>query len=89
MSAVAKIGGQEYTGRDLGSIVRREFGRRAGVRLSADPNSPELGTVVKWSESAGAWEVLGIVRWCDGPLGDVESPARESGAAGGARGGVL
>lgn len=74
----AQISGHEYSGRDLGSIVRREYGRRAGVLLSSDRNSPEVGTVVVWSPSGGAWSVLGVVRWVEGELGDVE-PRRRAG----------
>lgn len=76
MTARAHIGGHEHVGRDLGTIVRREYGRRAGVRLSQDRNDPRVGVVVVWSESAGAWAVLGAVRWCDGPVGDVEPAPR-------------
>jgi len=68
----ARIGGREYSGRNLGSIVRREFGRRAGVRLSADRNTPEIGVVVTWSEPGGAWITHGRVTSLDGELGDVE-----------------
>lgn len=75
---LAKISGHEYSGRDLGSIVRREYGRRAGILLSSDPNAPQVGTVVRWSRSGGAWSVLGVVRWADGELGDVE-PRRRAG----------
>jgi len=68
----ARIGGRDYSGRDLGSIVRRKFGRRAGVRLSADRNAPELGVVVTWSEPGGGWLTHGRVTRLDGALGDVE-----------------
>jgi len=72
MTTTARIGGRDYSGRDLGSIVRREFGRRAGVRLSADRNSPEIGVVVTWSEPGGGWLTHGLVTRLDGELGDVE-----------------
>jgi hypothetical protein len=68
----ARIGGREYTGRNLGSIVRREWGRRAGVRLSADRNSPDIGVVVTWSKPGNAWLTHGRVTHLDGELGDVE-----------------
>ncbi len=68
----ARIGGREYTGRNLGSIVRREWGRRAGVRLSADRNSPDIGVVVTWSKPGNAWLTHGRVTYLDGELGDVE-----------------
>ncbi len=72
MTTTARIGGRDYSGRDLGTIVRREWGRRAGVRLSADRNAPELGHVVTWSEPGGGWMVHARVMWLDGALGDVE-----------------
>ena len=68
----ARIGGRDYSGRDLGSIVRREWGRRAGVRLSADRHSPDIGVVVTWSEPGGGWLTHGRVTRLDGALGDVE-----------------
>lgn len=36
-----------YSGRTVETIVRREYGRTAFVRWSADRNSPELGQIVK------------------------------------------
>ncbi len=72
MTTTARIGGREYSGRDLGSIVRREWGRRAGVRLSVDRGAPEVGTVVTWSEPGGGWLTHGKVLWVRGELGDVE-----------------
>jgi len=36
-----------HSGRTVETIVRREYGRTAFVRWSADRNSPELGQIVK------------------------------------------
>jgi len=72
MTTTARIGGREYSGRDLGSIVRREWGRRAGVRLSAYRYAPEIGVVVTWSEPGGGCLIHGRVTHLDGELGDVE-----------------
>lgn len=36
-----------HSGRTVESTVRRWYGNRAYVRWSADPNSPELGMIVK------------------------------------------
>jgi len=37
----------EFTGRTAQSIVRREYGRRARVKWSADRNDPAAGMVVR------------------------------------------
>lgn len=36
-----------HSGRTVESTVRRWYGKTAYVRWSADPNSPELGQIVK------------------------------------------
>lgn len=73
----ASIGGHEYSGRSLGSIVRREYGRRAGVKLSY-PGAPEVGLVIEQVAAGGAYNVLSVVHWLEGDVGDVE-PARRKG----------
>lgn len=74
MSARVNISGREFTGRDLATIVRREYGRRARVWFSADANDPAVGRVVQRSEAGGAWSVLGVVRWVEGDVGAVDGP---------------
>ena len=37
----------EFTGRTVESIIRREYGRKATFRPSANPNSPEAGMIVE------------------------------------------
>lgn len=53
-----------YRGRAAESIVRRVYGRRAYVRWSADPNTPEAGLIVKDSPYGGA-EVLAKLHWVE------------------------
>ena len=36
-----------HSGRSVETIVRRWYGRAAEIRWSSDPNSPELGLVVR------------------------------------------
>lgn len=36
-----------HSGRSVETIVRRWYGRTAEIRWSSDPNSPELGLVVR------------------------------------------
>lgn len=36
-----------HSGRSVETIVRRWYGRTADIRWSSDPNSPELGLVVR------------------------------------------
>lgn len=53
----------EFSGRSLAAIVRREYGRRAVLRRSADPNDVNFGLIlepVTWNP--GAWRVLARVR---------------------------
>lgn len=40
----------EFRGRTIDSIVRREYGRSAEARRSADRNAPEWGMVVRTDE---------------------------------------
>ena len=51
-----------FLGRNVDTIVRREFGRAAEVRVSADPNNPTYGTVVKADRlQVAAWHVIGTI----------------------------
>lgn len=51
-----------FTGRTVDSIVRREFGRTAEVRVIADPNSPTYGMVVKADRhQVAAYHVLATI----------------------------
>ena len=50
----------ELTGRTIASVVRREYGRRAIVRVSPDPNSPTYGLVVQPIETS-TYAVLGAI----------------------------
>ena len=51
-----------YTGRSVETIIRREYGRKAEFKGSADRNSPHAGLVVRWDERAGGFHVLATVR---------------------------
>lgn len=60
----------EFVGRNVATVIRREYGRRARFRHSADPNDPNPGRVVEpvtWNP--GTWRVLAVVREFSGPLG--------------------
>ena len=51
-----------FTGRSVDSVVRREFGRNAEVRVSPDPNSPTYGMVVKADRhQAAAYHVIATI----------------------------
>jgi hypothetical protein len=50
-----------YRGKTVDSIVRREYGRKATVRWSADPNSPHAGQIVRPAIVGGGWIVLGTL----------------------------
>lgn len=51
-----------FAGRTIDSIVRREFGRTAEVRVSADPNSQTYGMVVKADRhQVSAYHVLATI----------------------------
>lgn len=57
-----------YTGRTVDTIVRREYGRKAEARRSADPNSPHWGMVTH-TDRYGA-HVDATIKWVDTPEGD-------------------
>ena len=55
-----------YTGRSLGSIVRREYGRRAVVTWAADPNDPNAGMITEAAPTdPGASNVLATLHWVE------------------------
>lgn len=39
-------GGAEYTGRNIDTIIRREWGNTAFLRRNANPNSPQIGEIL-------------------------------------------
>lgn len=47
MSARIQAGGEWHGGNTIESIVRREYGRKAYIRWSADRNSPDAGMIVR------------------------------------------
>lgn len=47
MIARIQAGGEWHGGNTIESIVRREYGRKAYIRWSADRNSPEAGMIVR------------------------------------------
>lgn len=47
----------------MASVIRRVYGRKAVVRVSADRNSPNYGMVVRWVPAAAAWSV-GATIYC-------------------------
>lgn len=62
MIRMTMLGGDAFTGKSPDSIVRREFGRRAYVRPSLDPNGLEYGLVLVPSVLAPSeYHVLGAV----------------------------
>jgi hypothetical protein len=55
----------QFTGRTVGSIIRREFGRKAYLRYSADQRD-QLGMIVKDNPNTGSgWSanVLATAYW--------------------------
>lgn len=60
MNATIDTSKGTFTGRTIDSIVRREFGRTAEVRVSADPNSPTYGMAVKAARHGG-YDVLATI----------------------------
>jgi len=74
----------EYRGKNIASIVRREYGRAAAVERSADPNSPRYGQIVRASKyDQSANDVLGAVIWVESDdktddLSDLAASVRES-----------
>lgn len=54
-----------YTGRTVDTIIRREYGRHAQFRPASDPNSPEVGLVVRPDRQHGGHHVLGRVLWIE------------------------
>jgi len=68
MTATIRTNHGTYTGRTVSTTVRREYGRRATVRWSADPNAPEAGLIVE-PASTGGHLVLATLRDYDGPVG--------------------
>ena len=58
-----------YEGRTIESIIRREYGRKAGYLPNSDPSEYQSGTIVQWSPEGDAYRVLGVVKSVE------ESPA--------------
>lgn len=55
-----------FEGRSADSIIRREFGRGAYLRYSADRNNPDMGLIVKDAPKMGSgWSahVLAVAYW--------------------------
>ncbi|BBU22147.1 hypothetical protein [Mycobacterium xenopi] len=67
-----------YTGRSVDSIVRREYGRSAQARQSADPNSPIWGQVIKPGSDQRSRELRGLQQLAgyDHPQRDLQVLAR-------------
>lgn len=66
MSATITTEHGEFSGRTVASIVRREYGRDAEFRPSADPNEPRAGIVTRWLPKADAHAVLATVYRVEG-----------------------
>lgn len=60
----SQSGPDGYGGLTVETIVRREYGRRATVRWSADPNDPNVGQIVVPARFGG-YEVLGTIHSID------------------------
>lgn len=58
--------GRELSGRSVDTIIRRVFGRRAVFQRSADPNSPEVGMVLRPAGQPSVYEVCAAVLWIEG-----------------------
>ena len=58
--------GTQYRGRTTDSIIRREYGKKAFLRKSSDPNSPYLGQILQPNAyQQRAYDVLATVAWVD------------------------
>lgn len=55
---VITTGHGQFAGRSLSAIVRREYGRRAIVRWSLDPNCSDWGQIVRYSRLARTYRVV-------------------------------
>jgi len=55
-----------YSGKNLDTIIRREFGRKAIPRPSVDPNNPHWGLVVEYVPAVSAYKVLARINRVDG-----------------------
>ena len=55
-----------YTGRSVETIIRREYGRKASVRWTADANNPAAGMIVEWVRADGdVYNVLATLHRVD------------------------
>lgn len=54
-----------FTGQTVQSIIRREYGRRAEFKGSADRNTPHAGKVVRWENRLNGYHVLATVHTID------------------------
>lgn len=71
-AAVIRTTHGTYSGRTVGSIIRREYGRRAFYEPSADRNAPHLGLVLlRDLRNRAMFEVLATVWLIDGPMGQM------------------
>lgn len=74
---VRTTAGRDYTGRTVGSIIRREWGRRASLYPSADPHAHVVGSVVG-PHGYGGWPVLAVIAHTEGDWGDVRMVGDEA-----------
>ena len=66
MIRMTMLGGDTFTGKRPDTIIRREFGHRAFVRPSTDPNGLEYGLVlVPDIRQPHTYHVLGTVLYID------------------------
>jgi hypothetical protein len=71
MTATIKTNAGEYTGNTVESIVRREYGRKAYVLWTRDPNNPH-SNIVRDDPTAKPWgaHVLDTLLWWEGDRED-------------------
>ncbi len=62
-----------YTGRDVESIVRREYGRKAWIWWSADSNDVKVGTICgPRYKNVGSYPILATLWECKGAAPSVD-----------------
>jgi hypothetical protein len=58
--------GVEHSGKTVETIIRRVWGRSAFFQRSADPNSPEVGMVLRTTDQQSVYAVCANVLWIYG-----------------------
>lgn len=65
-TTIALSNGDRLTGRTADSIIRREYGKKAFLQGSHDPNSPHLGQILEPAPHGG-YLVRATVAWIEAP----------------------